>query len=196
MDCLRTPVTNQLWFFCFSVFVLYRISYMWYSAIGLLITVITGVLVSWCTGFDDPCRVHADLLSPPFRRFYSRFSNHTKERLHIPIEVKLWGCLAWKRWRVCWKFGALLEMRRCDLFFAKDSVSMNFLDWRFGCVVVCESYSYEVYFESFVKKYWSKWLIVWANRFESFMNNWINHWANRSRAVDSIIEWIVRERSN
>ncbi|KAL6955274.1 monoamine oxidase [Sarracenia purpurea var. burkii] len=71
-----------------DVFVLYRISYMWYSAIGLLITVIIGVLVSWCTGFDDPCRVHADLLSPPFRRFYSRFSNHTKERLHIPIETK------------------------------------------------------------------------------------------------------------
>ncbi|XP_065221049.1 putative sodium-dependent multivitamin transporter [Planococcus citri] len=71
-----------------DVFVLYRISYMWYSAIGLLITVVFGVLVSWCTGFDDPCRVPSDLLSPPFRKFYSKFSNHTKERLHIPIETK------------------------------------------------------------------------------------------------------------
>lgn len=60
---------------------------MWYSAIGLVMTMTMGVLISWFTGFHDPCRVNSDLLSPPMRNLYSSLSKNVKEKLKLPIEV-------------------------------------------------------------------------------------------------------------
>lgn len=49
-------------------FFLYRVSYIWYSALGCLITVFVGMLGSYVTGFENPS-VKKSLLSPPVRSF-------------------------------------------------------------------------------------------------------------------------------
>ncbi|XP_066143169.1 sodium-coupled monocarboxylate transporter 2-like [Euwallacea fornicatus] len=69
-----------------EVFVLFRLSYIWYSAIGCLLTVILGILGSFVTGFEEPGKVHTELISPPIRNFLHSLSEHTKERLHIPLK--------------------------------------------------------------------------------------------------------------
>lgn len=51
------------------MFVLYRISYLWYSLIGFVLTLLIGLLVSYLTGFEDPQNVDTDLLSPPVRDY-------------------------------------------------------------------------------------------------------------------------------
>lgn len=43
----------------------YKISYLWYSAIGCILTVLVGVVVSFFTGFQNPADLDHDLLSPP-----------------------------------------------------------------------------------------------------------------------------------
>ncbi|XP_011310481.1 sodium-coupled monocarboxylate transporter 1 [Fopius arisanus] len=50
----------------------YRISYLWYSAIGCIVTVIIGTLVSFLTGPQDPADLDYDLLSPPIRYLLNR----------------------------------------------------------------------------------------------------------------------------
>ncbi|KAL3283630.1 hypothetical protein HHI36_006769 [Cryptolaemus montrouzieri] len=53
------------------IFFLYRISYIWYSAFGFLITVIMGLLGSFATGMDDAKNIDDNLLSPPIQRYLS-----------------------------------------------------------------------------------------------------------------------------
>ncbi|XP_033225867.1 sodium-coupled monocarboxylate transporter 1-like [Belonocnema kinseyi] len=48
---------------------LYRVSYLWYSAIGCLVTVFVGIFVSFVTGFQNPSELDYDLLSPPVKHF-------------------------------------------------------------------------------------------------------------------------------
>ncbi|KZC04500.1 PREDICTED: sodium-coupled monocarboxylate transporter 1-like [Dufourea novaeangliae] len=56
---------------------IYKISYLWYSAIGCILTVLVGVVVSYVTGFQDPADLDHDLLSPPIA---SLFCMQTKPR--------------------------------------------------------------------------------------------------------------------
>lgn len=42
-------------------------SYLWYSAIGCLVTVFVGIVVSFATGFQNPSELDYDLLSPPIK---------------------------------------------------------------------------------------------------------------------------------
>ncbi|XP_058806032.1 sodium-coupled monocarboxylate transporter 1 [Phymastichus coffea] len=58
---LETDSHEEAWF-------IYRISYLWYSAIGCLTTMIVGVIVSYFTGFQDPHDIDYDLFSPPVQR--------------------------------------------------------------------------------------------------------------------------------
>ncbi|KAJ8951905.1 hypothetical protein NQ318_019884 [Aromia moschata] len=44
---------------------LFRVSYIWYSAIGFLVTVVMGLIGSFATGAADPKDVDGNLLSPP-----------------------------------------------------------------------------------------------------------------------------------
>ncbi len=60
---------------------------MWYSAIGLVLTILVGIFCSWLTGFTDPNQVHTDLISPPLRRFYYTLSQDPAEKIHFLIEV-------------------------------------------------------------------------------------------------------------
>ncbi|XP_054016500.1 sodium-coupled monocarboxylate transporter 2 [Hylaeus anthracinus] len=44
---------------------IYKISYLWYSAIGCILTVLVGVLISFVTSYQNPSDLDPDLLSPP-----------------------------------------------------------------------------------------------------------------------------------
>lgn len=68
-----------------EIFYLFRISYLWYSAIGFLVTVIVGLLTSFIVGAKDPKEVDEDLLSPPFRSFYAMLPKTVKILLKLPI---------------------------------------------------------------------------------------------------------------
>ncbi|CAH0557553.1 unnamed protein product [Brassicogethes aeneus] len=65
---------------------LYRISYIWYSMIGFLVTVVLGMIGSFVTGYQDPKDVDADLISPPVMNFLMSLSNATKELLNLPLK--------------------------------------------------------------------------------------------------------------
>ncbi|KAL7292866.1 hypothetical protein TKK_0013540 [Trichogramma kaykai] len=58
---------------------IYRISYLWYSAIGCLGTMLIGVIVSYFTGFQEPAELDYGLLSPPISRLL-----HPKKPKHHP----------------------------------------------------------------------------------------------------------------
>lgn len=49
-------------------FVLYRLSYMYYTAVGCLTAIIVGIIVSYLSGRNQH-KVHRDLLSPVIHRF-------------------------------------------------------------------------------------------------------------------------------
>lgn len=72
---------------CYRVFVLYQISYLWYSVIGLVVTVVLGLGSSLVYKPQDPCRLHPDLISPPVLALLQSLPNSVKESLGLPVEV-------------------------------------------------------------------------------------------------------------
>ncbi|KAK5645805.1 hypothetical protein RI129_004269 [Pyrocoelia pectoralis] len=66
-----------------SLFFLYRISYLWYSAIGFIVTVVVGFVVSIITGPQDPKDVDPDLISPPWAYLYENLPRDWKEFLKL-----------------------------------------------------------------------------------------------------------------
>lgn len=48
---------------------LYRMSYLWYTACGCCVAIITAVIVSFLTGPTNPADVDPNLMSPIIRRF-------------------------------------------------------------------------------------------------------------------------------
>lgn len=71
-----------------SVFALYRLSYLWYTMVGTVVTVVVGMAASLVTTPQDPCSLHPDLLAPPVRKFLGTLPNSVKEILNLPIEDK------------------------------------------------------------------------------------------------------------
>lgn len=67
---------------------------MWYSAIGYLVTVILGLIVSFITGAEDPHNVNEDLLSPPITNFLQKLPRRIKEVLNVPLKVQQNGVTA------------------------------------------------------------------------------------------------------
>ncbi|XKL67966.1 hypothetical protein PGB90_003457 [Kerria lacca] len=67
--------TNGLQFI--KPFLLFEMSYMWYSLIGTLITIIIGIVVSYMTGFTDSERMNKDLFIPAVHGFLNK--NKKKE---------------------------------------------------------------------------------------------------------------------
>ncbi|XP_034256929.1 sodium-coupled monocarboxylate transporter 1-like isoform X2 [Thrips palmi] len=47
-----------------AVFPLFRLSYLWYTALGAITVMAVGMLVSYLTGFNDPRKMDRDLLAP------------------------------------------------------------------------------------------------------------------------------------
>ncbi|KAL2716877.1 sodium-coupled monocarboxylate transporter 1-like [Vespula squamosa] len=48
----------------------YRTSYLWYSAIGCILTMLVGFVVSLFTGLQNPAELDQDLLSPPIATIF------------------------------------------------------------------------------------------------------------------------------
>ncbi|XP_017784801.1 PREDICTED: sodium-coupled monocarboxylate transporter 2-like [Nicrophorus vespilloides] len=67
-----------------EVFFLYRISFLWYSAIGFMVTLIVGVITSVLTGCTDPQEVDADLISPPIQDFLASLPKCIRNKLNLP----------------------------------------------------------------------------------------------------------------
>ncbi|KAL6261225.1 hypothetical protein P5V15_008750 [Pogonomyrmex californicus] len=49
---------------------IYKTSYLWYSAIGCILTMLLGLVVSFATGAQNPADVDQDLLSPPIATMF------------------------------------------------------------------------------------------------------------------------------
>lgn len=79
------------------VFLLYRISYLWFSMIGCLITVLVGLITSLITGVQEPGRLDEALVSPPIRSLIACLPNSIKRKLRLPIQVRLSG-IYFRRW--------------------------------------------------------------------------------------------------
>ncbi|KRT80547.1 hypothetical protein AMK59_8462 [Oryctes borbonicus] len=71
-----------------EVFSLYRVSFLWYSAIGFLVTVILGLIASIVLGSQDPENVNPDLISPPVHDFLHSLPHNIKEKLCAPLRLK------------------------------------------------------------------------------------------------------------
>ncbi|XP_044736108.1 sodium-coupled monocarboxylate transporter 2-like isoform X2 [Chrysoperla carnea] len=55
----RRPIINED-----EVFVLFRMSYIFYTCFGTVVQIVVGLVVSWITGFNDLKEVNPDLISP------------------------------------------------------------------------------------------------------------------------------------
>lgn len=66
-----------------AVFWLFRVSYLWYSALGCLATILTGLLVSVATGVRDPTSVPIDLISPPVVALLNSLPDSMKVRTRL-----------------------------------------------------------------------------------------------------------------
>lgn len=53
-------------------FALFRLSYMYYTALGAITAILTGIIISWLTGCNKGKVTHRDLLSPVIHRFLSQ----------------------------------------------------------------------------------------------------------------------------
>lgn len=58
-------------------------SYLWYSAIGCMLTVLVGLVVSFATGAQNPADVDQDFLSPPIA---AMFRIQTKPRVSTNVQ--------------------------------------------------------------------------------------------------------------
>lgn len=77
----------MIFFFRTQVFFLYRISFLWYSGIGFLITVILGLIGSIVTGPQDPREVDSDLISPTINEMLNSLPSKLKEILNLPTAI-------------------------------------------------------------------------------------------------------------
>jgi len=76
-------------FFLFRWWIqLYELSYLWYSLLGFLITIVVGLVVSILTGSLDTCCLDEDLMSPPVRRWLISLPSNTKQMLRLSDETK------------------------------------------------------------------------------------------------------------
>ncbi|KAL0275797.1 UNVERIFIED_CONTAM: hypothetical protein PYX00_003542 [Menopon gallinae] len=72
-----------------KVFALYKISFLWYSAISFSLTVVIGILFSFLTGAKNACQVDLALLSPPIRKLMRRYRENLSESAGFPIHDKM-----------------------------------------------------------------------------------------------------------
>lgn len=55
-----------------DVFPLYRISYMWYTCFGAVVTILVALCSVPCYGWNDPNTIDKKLLAPMIRRFFRK----------------------------------------------------------------------------------------------------------------------------
>lgn len=52
------------------IYFYFQTSYLWYSAIGCMLTMLVGVVVSFITGAQNPADIDQDFLSPPIAAMF------------------------------------------------------------------------------------------------------------------------------
>uniref|UniRef100_A0A1B0A1P5 Sodium-coupled monocarboxylate transporter 1 n=1 Tax=Glossina pallidipes TaxID=7398 RepID=A0A1B0A1P5_GLOPL len=72
-----------------DIFPLYRVSYMWYTALGALITILMSGACGCVFGSNDPRKVDPTLLAPSIRKFFCYTDNKFNAKsLNIDIPMK------------------------------------------------------------------------------------------------------------
>lgn len=61
-----------------EVFILYKLSFCYYSLVGAAITVIVGIFVSYVTGFEDVSTLNPRYVAPCLREWLKSRERHTK----------------------------------------------------------------------------------------------------------------------
>ncbi|XP_021935014.1 sodium-coupled monocarboxylate transporter 1-like isoform X2 [Zootermopsis nevadensis] len=74
---------------------LYKLSYLWYSLLGFLTTIIVGLVFSILTGSLDSCHLDEDLMSPPVKRLLESLPSNIKRMLRLSEEVRGFDCSRW-----------------------------------------------------------------------------------------------------
>ncbi|KAI4497491.1 hypothetical protein M0802_007502 [Mischocyttarus mexicanus] len=62
---------------------IYRTSYLWYSAIGCILTLVVGFMISLLTGLQNPAELDQDLLSPPVAAIIRLRSKKRTNRMNV-----------------------------------------------------------------------------------------------------------------
>ncbi|XP_017784798.1 PREDICTED: sodium-coupled monocarboxylate transporter 1-like [Nicrophorus vespilloides] len=70
-------------------FFLYQLSYMYYTALGAIVAIIIGILVSYLTGCNKNRLIHKDLLSPVVHRFLPEQKSEIPEDKDVKNHIKL-----------------------------------------------------------------------------------------------------------
>ncbi|GFS86665.1 sodium-coupled monocarboxylate transporter 2 [Nephila pilipes] len=70
-----------------DIFVIYRLSYMWYSAIGCVLVIAIGLIISFITGAHGKDDVKEDLISPLTRKVLALFSKVKNNKTVFPVEL-------------------------------------------------------------------------------------------------------------
>lgn len=66
-------------------FILYRMSYMYYTMVGTLMAIVVGLVVSYFTGGNKKVKLHRDLFSPLIHRFLK--DEFTEDVTNTEIEM-------------------------------------------------------------------------------------------------------------
>ncbi|KAK3088216.1 hypothetical protein FSP39_016248 [Pinctada imbricata] len=66
-------------------FPLYKLSYLWYTGLGTLITVVIGLVVSFITGRTDPSTLNPDYICPFFDVFFPCLPKSWRQRLRCNV---------------------------------------------------------------------------------------------------------------
>lgn len=71
-----------------EIFPLYKVSYMWYSVIGCLLTVIVGLVCSFITGGKNINKLDSRLLSPLALSVYQSLPSKIRPKFNTSIQTK------------------------------------------------------------------------------------------------------------
>lgn len=71
-----------------EIFPLYKVSYMWYSVIGCLLTVIVGLVCSFITGGKNITKLDSRLLSPLALSVYQSLPSKIRPKFNTSIQTK------------------------------------------------------------------------------------------------------------
>ncbi|KAK7866109.1 hypothetical protein R5R35_011627 [Gryllus longicercus] len=69
-----------------TVMALYRLSYLWYGAVGCCLTVLVGLLVSAITGTQRPGDLDPTLISPPVWTLLHALPSGLRRKLNVPAK--------------------------------------------------------------------------------------------------------------
>ncbi|CAC5394419.1 SLC5A6 [Mytilus coruscus] len=65
--------------------IIYKMSYIWFTGLGLLVCVVFGLIVSFITGATDPKKINPGLICPIFDEILPCLPVKTRKRLHFGV---------------------------------------------------------------------------------------------------------------